>query len=84
MSEASQQQFQVESNGRSNEQEPGKLDPQISRIETSFKVIASQYKQPHHRLLALHRIATFHGIPASLFKKCFELWLQSRSEGGEG
>lgn len=82
MPEAPQQQFQVE-NGKSNEQELQKLGTDFSRIEASFAAIASQYSQPHHRLLAIHKIAPFFGIPPSLFKRCFELWLQSRSEGGE-
>ncbi len=58
-------------------------DSEFARIEASFEAIASQYKQAHHRLLVLHKVAAFHGIPPYLFKKCFELWLQSRLEGGE-
>jgi hypothetical protein len=73
-----QQQFQG-----SNGQELQKLDVQFDRIEASFEAIASQYDQAHHRLLAIHKIAPFFGLPPSLFKRCFELWLQSRSEGGE-
>lgn len=60
-----------------------KLDSVFERVESSFEAIANQYQQPHHRLLALHRIAAYHGISPGLFKKCFELWLESRSAGGE-
>ena len=84
MSEAPEQKFQVESNGSSNGQELQKLDVQFDRIEASFEAIVSQYNQPHHSLLAIHKIAPFFGVSPSLYKRCFDLWLQTRSEGGEG
>lgn len=81
MSEAPQQQFQG-SNGRSNEQDV-KLDSQFDRIEASFEAIASQHKLPHRRLLALDKIASYHGVPKGTFRRAFQLWLESNSEGGQ-
>lgn len=83
MSEAPQQQFQVEENGRSNGQDFQKLDSQFDRIEASFEAIASQHKLPHRRLLALDKIASYHGIPKGTFRRAFQLWLESNSEGGQ-
>jgi hypothetical protein len=56
----------------------------LGRIEASWAAIAAQHKLPHRRLLALDWAAKFHGIPSGTFRKGFELWLESNTEGGEG
>ncbi len=67
-----------------NLQDFQKLDSQFDRIEASFEAIAAQHRAPHRRLLALDRIATYHGISKGVFRQAFQLWLQSNVEGGEG
>lgn len=60
------------------------LDSQFDRVEASFSAIASQHKLPHRRLLALNWVAKFHGIPAGIFQKAFDLWLESDTQAARG
>ncbi len=58
-------------------------DSEFDRIEASFEAIESQHKLPHRRLLALDKIASYHGVPKGTFRRAFQLWLQSSTEGGQ-
>ena len=57
------------------------LDSKFDRIEATFRAIASQYKLPHRRLLALDWASRYHGIPTKTFSKAFEMWMESSTEG---
>ncbi len=53
----------------------------FDQIEASFSAIASQYPQPHRRLLALSWCAKFHGVSVGVFRQAFEMWLEATERG---
>jgi len=62
---------------------PPDFSSDLARIDSAFSAIASAYKSPWQRYIALCWLSKLYAVPPAQFRRAFQMWQVERLIAGE-